>query len=591
MGQICSSSSDAGPLVHAEPPSMRLPRSDGFRFGELAKPLVVCKEGLVQNPSVGIQVGPVVGKVTDTSAIILIEVTRAAEVTCHCVQVIEEHEENDELQGSWGNTGISSMEQLKLLTFSREGIVSQCQSCEPGKPRAFSMKGLLPDTKYVVIFSDVNANDMFLRTARVRTFPGDGMLEKLRIAAVSSNRPECYGDENETGAWNKLLNLGPQDLVLHLGNNVDCTNGMAEVQRLLSDYSMYKIGVKRQLEQQAANALREAYYSTWNHTSVRECLARGGSHLMIWGPSEMPLEFVGADSSEAGTVEHGAARRVAMNVFHDYQRQLWHVGGALESTVEEWHFHQFGPIGVFVLDTIGNQLKPDGQMRKRPGIKPGEENTIPLLSSKQWNALMHALNEDSMRILVLVSPVPFSQDEYETNQELATSEPELGYLAYEWSARPMSLERLLEEIFDWKQAQYPHREAIFLSGGARVGATCDFRDHKLGLHIPCIVTGPTFDTVHAFESKIDGEIGTRFSYVSRPLKDQWNFVTLEIDLATRSGKPSVDLQLVGVDAPPEARANTRFRTPRPETSKPTTLAPPLGARFLKLEALSKSLSG
>lgn len=283
---------------------------------------------------------------------------------------------------------------------------------------------------------------------------------------------------------------------------------------------------------------------------------------------------VSADKSKRRQVPAGAA---SVKV---YARSS---AGPGEDSMEEWHYHRYGAIGIFLLDTKGNHLRSDGRI---PSTMGNMDGLRPLISKRQRMALQEVLQDQSLRVLVLVSDTPFVQvEDHDEHMEIpALLDPtgvkqnhtEDAFFAgapsafvplesmgdepmqkagamgtsLQWSGRPRELVKLLTDIFDWKSQSYPYREALLLSGGTGVGFTSDIRDHRLGLSIAAVVAGPMVGEVEPFEPRLQsGKISERFSYTHRPIEGQWSFCVVDVDLSSWNQKPSVDLQLVGQPVP------------------------------------------
>ncbi len=107
--------------------------------------------------------GPVIGKVTDTSARVLIEVDADVQVSC--------------------------------ATTSPNGSATQTIPCTKNRAAVFHLNNLSPETEYELTFQGVSAG---YPKSRIRTFATN--LDKLNVAAISCNylgrREEASGPGN-----------------------------------------------------------------------------------------------------------------------------------------------------------------------------------------------------------------------------------------------------------------------------------------------------------------------------------------------------------------------------------------------------------
>merc|ERR1711937_790455 len=92
-----------------------------------------------------------------------------------------------------------------------------------------------------------------------------------------------------------------------------------------------------------------------------------------------------------------------MQVYRMYQRQLWDptcaVGEQADeeaAEVEEWHFHKYGPCGIFMIDMRGNRISRDGT------LKQGQ-----IMGMKQRKAIEDAFSEEGLTCMLVCSEIPF----------------------------------------------------------------------------------------------------------------------------------------------------------------------------------------
>ena len=110
---------------------------------------------------VQVRLGPVIGKVTDTTAVILLEINRTRGVECH-VSLCD----NVAPQGR---------------------VVATVRQMMPANsPRAFHVTGLSVNQRYRVCFSGVSRRDAESRVGKFKTF--DALTNRLRAVVVSGDR-------------------------------------------------------------------------------------------------------------------------------------------------------------------------------------------------------------------------------------------------------------------------------------------------------------------------------------------------------------------------------------------------------------------
>lgn len=622
-----------------------------YDISKLIRPYAVFKEGLLPNEDVTVRIGPVVGKVTDTSATILLEVATPAEVSLNFARIYEPQVSQPPEGSKEFSDSVAWAKRVPLLAraaedmlYCAEGSCSLCHVMEPGKPSTFEVWGLEPSTCYLAVLSNVSQEDMNTRVARFRTLPS--RVESLRLAAVCGNRtPQQYmGEDNP---WCSLLDLaqtGPEiQIVLHVGSTIDLAPTMAKTASTLREISSYKEGMRRELEGNAKKTLRGVYGDTWGAEEGLRCvLAEVGANLPVFSPAcdleSLLRGFVASEPSPPMETaeEWRALLRTSVDVYYDYQRSLWHKSESMPKTtrlpkttdmetsddeaivdvfktvaspagtnvLEEWHFHKYGRIGIFMMDIRGNRFHADGRLYHP---QDGTHETCSLLSKQQWTALEDAMKDESLQVLLLVSDTPFIAEDtnyaskgVDYSREPTVSEkkdkkkganapkeaesPEqkdptslkprqypLGKY-FDWMSRPNDIGRLLADLFAWKHHNYPSREVVLISAGPNFGTFGDILDHKLGLSIPVVITGPICGQVFTPASwALSGSLANgRYTYVFQKPLNQNNFCTIDVDFANQQ-KPNVDVQFVSV---PLAEYITFEQPPTMAGSLPITIANP-----------------
>lgn len=221
---------------------------------------------------VRVLVGPVVGKVSFTSARILLEVDVDALVTCH-VSVL--------------NTLDREMHEL-----------SQCMlsvRCMAGRPAAFYVKRLLPGRDYKVSFGGIDMRDVAARSGGFRT-PSLETVSAVHAVAVSGNNlydmARC-----EANLWKDVKRLVATKsvlLVVHLGGQVVMERMFDQSCALLMRHASItasKVPNWQAIEAQAMETMRSAYRTQWNAMPDLRFVLAHTSNLMIWSDMDVYPAF------------------------------------------------------------------------------------------------------------------------------------------------------------------------------------------------------------------------------------------------------------------------------------------------------------
>ena len=144
-----------------------------------------------------------IGKVTSTTALVLLETSKTVDVTMF-VSLVDLDVPNGRV------------------------IASTTQRCVGRKPTTISVSNLLPGESYVVTFSNVSRDSASNRIGQFRTF--DLEDRSLRILSVSCDSPDkvLSGEPNmwETLSERVLRKELPHiDLMVHLGGQVSMKKG------------------------------------------------------------------------------------------------------------------------------------------------------------------------------------------------------------------------------------------------------------------------------------------------------------------------------------------------------------------------------
>jgi hypothetical protein len=253
---------------------------------------------LVTDEEVHIRVGPVIGKVTDTTAIILLEIDRARDVECHISLC-----DNVAPQG--------------------RVVATVRQTMPANSPRVFHVTGLSVNQRYRVCFSGVSRRDAEERVGQFKTF--DTLSNRLRAVIVSGERSESMnsGDPN---VWEKVAARVASfdvDVMLHLGGQVHASQAFKDAMIIYQRHEQtgFVTTGQHEIEETTRERLRDVYRRTWNLPRTQQVLA-SCSHLMIWNDEDIFHNFTMARNSLGDPISSDMIR-MGHEIYREYQRQLW----------------------------------------------------------------------------------------------------------------------------------------------------------------------------------------------------------------------------------------------------------------------------
>ncbi|OQR93442.1 hypothetical protein ACHHYP_02561 [Achlya hypogyna] len=353
--------------------------------------------------------GPVVGLVDATSAVLLLEVDRAATVACVLTSV---------------------------YTPATSRLV---QVLSARRPHRFHFTNLSPELHYTV---HVEGLAEPLRDAgHFRTpaaHPGQFCvallgLDRLPPFATTTAAPTLWSALEATLAEP----FAAVDLVLHLGGQVSpgdhASVDAARATIRAADTALNAASDASTMEELVRDQLRNMYRHHWNLATTKTTLAMG-SHLMV--PSEVDrLEVPAALAREDSPAETGALSELLTALAAEYQLQLWPA-----SSVKVYPYcHTWGAFGVFVW----------------PKMRVDE----------RWSALAAFLAHPPLTTVVIVCDQPLIDDSVEDLQAKAQAQPHP--YATTFPHHGADLLRLVETLFAWH-----HRGAkqiVFVCGHEHFG--------------------------------------------------------------------------------------------------------------------------
>eukprot|EP00927_Polykrikos_kofoidii_P078942 TRINITY_DN75744_c0_g1_i1.p1 TRINITY_DN75744_c0_g1~~TRINITY_DN75744_c0_g1_i1.p1 ORF type:complete len:502 (+),score=56.05 TRINITY_DN75744_c0_g1_i1:47-1507(+) len=475
------------------------------RTNAVVEPLVLC--------------GPVIGNVTETTANVLLEIDETTVMTCIARPV---------------EGGIPIQATLSLVR---------------NIPRVFELIGLSPSTIYSITFEPlavVQELELRERGCKIRTCQRAVDTSRVRFVALSCDWPSRL-EAKAQNPWDHVATLckeGDCDVVLHLGDQVytwanGCTTAAMRIMDNIKKPGLTE-AVKCKMQTNAAAKLQESYQCTWSQPSCAIALAHS-SHHMIWSDNDVTNDFTVARKQDGSQEFLPEYLTIGMCVYRMYQRALWDPAGSVDQAVlrsqermEEWHFHTYGPCGVFLMDLRGNRIRPNGELY---GGLP------PLISEQQRISVERAFETCGMTCMILCSEIPFVSEKPEGIRQKAEKFP---FLKDHWPYQLDELVWILELCFSWKSAN-PNRELIMIAGDIHISVDSVITDSLTGLSIRHITTSPITNSVSEFYPELKGQLNERFSYRHEPLHKQRTFCT--VDVSWKDGKAVASVQLIGFPVP------------------------------------------
>jgi hypothetical protein len=454
-----------------------------------------------------IVLGPVIGKVTDTTARVLIEVDSDCSVSCIA-------------KSSGGGAAATQM-----LAFKN------------GEPLAFQLSGLQPSTEYHIDFQGVtNAAE---RTGRLRTYSSSP--DRMNIAAVSCNFTIC---RETTDLWSDLrdryIKPGHIDMILHIGDQIYGDQAFAQALLILNGKTK---GTKAQ-EAQIMDLYKWLYRHTWNYGPTQEVLS-SVPNLMIWDDHDIRDDWGSRSTDYDPQSGEFYVGTLARTVYRQYQRQLWddqYQPSQPPTSGFEHHFHKWGSIGVLFLDQRG------GRSFQRDATKP-------YLGTSQWAELTKALAPgglfSAVRALVVVTSVPLA---YLSSNLTVLGSNVINDLMDHWSYGPHRKEQieLIRALRRWKEdSTAGRRELLVVGGDVHVGGHTQIKYHDKVIFQQLITSPITNNPPKWFEfygirllSESQENLGDSYSFEHHNYTNRRNYGIIVVGVPEPNATPKVEATLV-----------------------------------------------
>ena len=121
-------------------------------------------------------------------------------------------------------------------------------------------------------------------------------------------------------------------------------------------------------------------------------------------------------------------------------------------TLEEGHFHTYGPCGILMIDMRGNRIRPTGRLR---------DGEPPLLSFHQRRMIEAAFATPGLSCMLVAAEIPFVGASIEKCNDPKVLK-QTPFLADHWAHCPSELTWLLDQCFAFK-AGFEGREVLLLA--------------------------------------------------------------------------------------------------------------------------------
>ncbi|HKO50179.1 MAG TPA: alkaline phosphatase D family protein [Polyangiaceae bacterium] len=301
-------------------------------------------------------VGPIVGKVTETTARVVLQSDAPGLVT------------------------------IGLQAFGSSRIEKSAVASADEPVVGIAFDNLAPATVYELSVA-VDGKQIAGRTGRVTTRASQA--ERLQVAAVSCNFTVREGDAQR---WQHLLETqirtGLVSTVLHIGDQVYLDTAFGQ-----SIQDVRSRGRTEEVRREITARFRRVYEYAWNYAPTREVLATA-SNLMIWDDHELRNGWGSHEQDRNPESNRFWVATIARRIFQDFQRRLWAEPDA--SVAHEGHAHVHGKLGIVFLDQRGARTFSYDAAR-------------PYLGRAQWQWLRETLESVAfaqVTALLIVTSVP-----------------------------------------------------------------------------------------------------------------------------------------------------------------------------------------
>jgi hypothetical protein len=187
---------------------------------------------------------------------------------------------------------------------------------------------------------------------------------------------------------------------------------------------LHDMGLQSQLEQVTATQQQQQQQqqlSAYVRSALQSCVLQAYCEYQrqLWCPD---AAVAGSEHDDIGYCSGGAAVDSAApsKVAHSSSGS----SGASLRDHGQWHFHTYGDaVGLFVMDVHHSSSSASGAMRTQA--------SAPMLCSKQWASIAAVLQLPQLRVLCLVSALPFATASL-SDVRFKARHPSMSHLRYQW---------------------------------------------------------------------------------------------------------------------------------------------------------------
>eukprot|EP01068_Selenidium_serpulae_P014181 Selendium_serpulae@DN6066_c0_g1_i1.p1 len=376
--------------------------------------------------------GPIIGKVTSTTARILIEVTHTMTVSCSLLR---------------DDPGTTRDGEKKAV----------CVAFEAMRPKSFFFENLDPTTRYTVFFSVAPCR--VINSSFTTLAPHADLLKKpVNLSFVSGNHPTTEilpvkGFEKHTEgrrvthrtdardaslfqALYRSVLARETDYLVHIGTNFSLGeySDTDSVARKVMDALSWRSDPDAAYDE-CSDLIRQGLRDFLSEPFTKQTLANVPNIFCL---TEDCLGVARKKSHLLGPLQKFVSK-CALAVCNEYFRNLWEdydpcelIGDIEERDIALHHFHEFGDFGIMFIDHLGHRFAS------------GENQ---LLGETQWDHIELALdefkglyNEASMLMVVTSEPLVCLE-----SQEGETS-------IFNTAGATEDRNRLISKLFQWKNA-------------------------------------------------------------------------------------------------------------------------------------------
>ena len=310
--------------------------------------------------AVEVLVGPVVGRVTTTTARILVEYANDTE----------------------GKILVTSSFGEKLR-FTKDFKAEM--------PSVYKLDNLQPGCHYRYVIQGTSKDGSFCTLAEQST--------SIKVIVCSCDKPIKRG---ETDMFQKMfeeyIQNGDIDLIVRNGDQVYADHAFYECERI------WKQGLNAETkETEMIQAYQKVYRDTWNKQWVAKCYANA-SHVMLLDDHEIRNDWGTFKHDDDTSHRIHVCGLIGRKVYYLYQRQLWD-----DIDVRELMNNNYNPScesTLLTLNKTGVLLVDCRGCRSWCRIPQDKNSNRAWLGENQWKYLRNSLNETSVSSLIVVHSTP-----------------------------------------------------------------------------------------------------------------------------------------------------------------------------------------